>query len=715
MYGRVLLSTLLLFSILLPVTGQQKPQPSPSPQTRPRDEDSDVVRITTNLVQVDVVVTRDGRQVTDLQPEDFELFEDGHPQKITNFSYISNVPDVVRSNSPPLRDKDAPVVPPVLHPHDVRRTVAFVVDDLGMSFESMGQTRRQLRKFVDEELQPNDLVAIIRTGGDVGSLQQFTNDKRLLHSAIGNLKWNLCSRTQFNVFPPPRSAFLLRSPEADKQGPCGEELGRNFKYSLDALRFVVRGMGLLPGRKAMMIFSDSIPIEIEQGGPNRSRPGDQGNSSTGETEGLKGTDSYDGALRLVAEQAIRSSVVLYAVDTRGLQYTGVTAMDAVPADRMTLMTRMGDTTASRSAILLANREGSDLMARQTGGFLIRNSNDFGIERVMDDQRGYYLLGYRPTDQTFNRRFHQIKARVKQRGLTLRTRAGFFGVSEDQARSPELASADQMRLALMTPFGGSDIDLRLTTFFANEAGGSLLRSFIYLAARDLALTKDPDGTEVGSLALSTVLFGDNGRVVSQQDRNATIRLSAEAYERAQREGLVYSFDTPVKRSGAFQFRVAVRDQGSARIGAAGQFVAVPDLRRDRLALSGIVLHKSASSTEAAGTDGDITSGPAVRRFHQGTSLDAAYAVYNALLDKSTNLPRLTTQIRIFRDGKAVVTANEMPLEAAGQVDLKRLIANSVVQIGDLSPGDYVLQIIVEDHLGKEKNRQAIQWIDFEVVR
>jgi VWFA-related protein len=718
MHGRVLLAALLTSSILFPILGQQ-PSPSssaPATQTKPQGEDQDVVRITTNLVQVDVSVTRDGKQVTDLKPEDFELFEDGRPQQITTFSYISNVADVASSKSAPVRDKDAPVVPPALHPHDVRRTVAFVVDDLGMSFESMGQARRQLRKFVDEELQPNDLVAIIRTGGDVGSLQQFTNDKRVLHSAIDNLKWNLCSRTKFNVFQPPRSAFLLSSPEAAKQGPCGEELIRNIQYSLDAIRFVVRGMGPLPGRKAAMIFSDSIPIEIERdGGPNQSQPGDQGNSSPSGNEGLKGTDSYEGALRVVAEQAIRSSVVLYAVDTRGLQYTGVTAMDAVPADRMTLMTRMGDTLASRSAMLLANREGSDLMARQTGGFLIRNSNDFGIDRVMDDQRGYYLLGYRPTDQTFNRRFHQIKARVKQRGLTLRTRAGFFGVSEDQARSPELASADQMRLALMTPFGGSDIDLRLTSFFANEAAGSLLRSFIHLGAHDLTFSKDPDGTEVGNLALSTALFGDNGRVVSKQDRNATIRLSGEAYERAQREGLVYSFDTPVKKSGAFQFRVAVRDQGSARIGAAGQFVAVPDLRRDRLALSGIVLHKSPSSTEAAGSDGEITAGPAVRRFHQGTSLDAAYAVYNAPLDKSTNLPQLTTQIRIFRDGKAVFTGTETPLNAAGQVDLKRLIANSVVQLdSEFVPGDYVLQIIVEDHLGKEK-RHAIQWIDFEVIR
>ncbi len=97
MYGKALLSALLLSSLLLPIRGQQ-PQPAPSPAASPTpqkpssDEDQDVVRITTNLVQVDVVVTKDGKQVTDLKPEDFEIFEDGKPQRITNFSYISNVP-----------------------------------------------------------------------------------------------------------------------------------------------------------------------------------------------------------------------------------------------------------------------------------------------------------------------------------------------------------------------------------------------------------------------------------------------------------------------------------------------------------------------------------------------------------------------------------------------------------------------------------------------
>jgi len=211
MYGKVFLSLLLLSSLLLPIRGQQ-PQPppvatpqtptSPPPQRQPPVEDQDVVRITTNLVQVDVGVTKDGKAVTDLRADDFEIFEDGKPQTITHFSYVSNVLGVVPPTVLPAgksRDKIGPVAPAKINLNAQRRMVALVVDDLGMTFESMARLRGQIRKFLDE-LSPSDLVAIIRTGGDVGAVQQFTNDRRLLQSAVDHLRWNPCSRSGLYVF-----------------------------------------------------------------------------------------------------------------------------------------------------------------------------------------------------------------------------------------------------------------------------------------------------------------------------------------------------------------------------------------------------------------------------------------------------------------------------------------------------------------------------------
>ncbi|HYX43019.1 MAG TPA: VWA domain-containing protein, partial [Pyrinomonadaceae bacterium] len=187
------LALVLACSFIIPAAGQQA-----TPPVNPQDE---VVRITTNLVQVDAVVTdRAGHQITNLSPEDFEVYEDGRRQKITNFSYIAlqSAADVA---APARKDKSAPPAPPVrLHPEQVRRSIALVVDDLGLSFESMHFVRNALRRFVDEQMQPNDLVAIIRTGAGVGALQQFTTDKQLLYAAIDRVKWNAYGRGGIRAF-----------------------------------------------------------------------------------------------------------------------------------------------------------------------------------------------------------------------------------------------------------------------------------------------------------------------------------------------------------------------------------------------------------------------------------------------------------------------------------------------------------------------------------
>src|SRR5947209_20467316 len=137
MVQSTLLSLMLLVALLPRATGQQPQRPTtePSkpaitqPQNPPDVDSQDVVKITTNLVQVDAVVTKDGKQVTDLKPEDFQLFEDGKPQAITNFSYVSNLPGsapsvTVTAKSAGRDAAVAPIVPAVAHPRDARRTIA---------------------------------------------------------------------------------------------------------------------------------------------------------------------------------------------------------------------------------------------------------------------------------------------------------------------------------------------------------------------------------------------------------------------------------------------------------------------------------------------------------------------------------------------------------------------------------------------------------------
>src|SRR6266700_4310895 len=410
----------------------QQPPPSPTPtpaaprQTpaapqRPAPNEDDVVRITTNLVQVDAVVTdKSGKPITDLRPEEIQIFEDGHRQNINHFSYVvadsaANgpvaKPAVVAGKNP------VPGPPVTLRRDQVRRTIALVVDDLGLSFESTYYVRRALKKFVDEQMQPGDLVAIIRTAGGMGALQQFTSDKRQLYAAIERVKWNAIARSGVGA---------LAAIEPPTPGPGGADIDtfneeanqtRQDMFAvgtLGAISYVVKGLKTLPGRKSILLLSDGLRIY------NLDDP----------------TRNYLARERLnrLIDEAGRASVVIYTMNATGLQTLGFTAAaDLSGRDAQQLQ----DAMTSRRNAAFETQAGLDFLARQTGGIPIRNTNDLsgGIKRVMEDQKGYYLIGYRPDNATFDARtgrrtFHHLTLKVARPGkFNVRMRNGFFGVTD----------------------------------------------------------------------------------------------------------------------------------------------------------------------------------------------------------------------------------------------------------------------------------------------
>jgi VWFA-related protein len=710
----------------------QKPAPTPA-----EESGEEVVRITSKLVQLDVVVTdREGRQVTDLRAEDFEILEDGRPQQITNFSYVSTGPAPQPAPASPkeARAAAASAPPPVAPRRErVRRTIAVVVDDLGMSFTTTVQVRDALRRFINEQVQPGDLVAIIRTGGEVGALQQFTNDRRQLLAAIERVRWNNYSRVGLYASAPVSGGFL-----AGVRPGCsnGSERG-----TLEGLRFIIAGMRELPGRKSIVFFSDSVPFEeqeqtegLPQGTgvglpPRAGQPADYPDAQL-PSDRVGCGNSYVDPLRSIAELAVRASVVIYAVDARGLQTESFTAADDIDGlSPQQLSERMG----GRAADINRGQEGGTLLAAETGGLMFKNNNDLdlGLRRVMEDQRGYYLIGYKPGGETFNRRFHRIAARVKGRpDLRVRTRHGFYGVTDEDARPAVPTAADRFQLALASPFAASDLDVRLTPVFTSlPAAGPVLRSVLHIDARGLDFKQEADGWRSTQLVLRAVLFGDNGRIVDEHRRAFTLRLRGATFERVQSQGIDYVFNMPAKKPGAYQFRVAVLDESSSRVGSAGQYVEVPDVKKNALALSGVVLSGGgpravatgasaparSATDEAEGTLQPQEANDSARRFRQGAALDYSYLVFNAGGGKSAATPRLSERVRLFRDGQPVFD-HESAAAVARQLDPSRAVVAGRLQLGaDLRPGDYVLQITVTDPLAKKGHEAATEWVDFEVVR
>jgi len=745
MKREALLTLGLILQFSLAAVAQQpsaSPRPTPTPlptaQRPPTVEqrrvpgDDDVVRITTNLVQVDAVVTdKNGKPVTDLKQDEIQIFEDGRPQKITHFSYVvadSSTPSPAAKAVKPV-DKSAPPAPPAppvaIHPEQIRRTIALVVDDLGLSFQSIYYVRRALKKFVDEQMQPGDLVAIIRTSGGIGALQQFTAEKPRLYSAIDHLKWFAGGRSGVTPFSPMEDTS---GQTADAQKASAElDQFREDSFAvgtLGAVSYVVDGLRELPGRKSILLISDGFKIY------NRDDP----------ASSLRALD----ALKNLVERASRASVVIYSMNATGLQALGLTAADNTggrsPAQ---LEQALGD----RRNAAFDSQEGLDYLAKETGGLAIHNNNDLGggIRKVMEDQKGYYLIGYRPEESSFDlktgrAKFHKLTLKITRPGkYSFRTRNGFYGVSEEAIKTAENTPQQRIIKALKSPFGSAGVHVHLTSLFANDPKlGSLMRSMLHVNAGDLTFTDEPDGWHKAGFDVVALTFGDNGAVVeAPTNRTYTLRVKGDEYERIRKEGFVYYMTVLIKKPGAYQLRAAVRDHGSDRVGSASQFVEVPDIKKNRLTLSGIVMtaidqtavkkaepqpNAAAGGQPAAEQNGEHqeTGNPrnsaAVRQFRSGEVLDYGVVIYNARLDKAQAQPQLQVQVRLFHDGKPVFTGKEQPFLISGQSDLKRLGASGGIQLGsDMAPGEYVFQVIVRDLLADEKHRVATQWMDFEIVK
>src|SRR5258705_3276155 len=287
-------------------------------------------------------------------------------------------------------------------------------------------------------------------------------------------------------------------------------------------------------------------------------------------------------------------------------------------------------------------------------------------------------------------------------MTLRTRFGFFGISEEEANRAKRTPADKTLVALMSPFEAQDIELDLTTFFANDkTAGSIVRSFLYLNAKDLTFTESADGWHNSSIEVRGIIFGNNGSIVNQVTHPRTLSLRGDTYEQVLREGISVQFDMPVKRPGSYQVRVAARDVSSSRIGAAGQFVAVPDLNNHRIALSGIVMRGLAPAPSSVASQRSDAN-PALRRLRAGSNAQFACVIYNANIDATSHLPNLVMQARLFRDATNIYSSPPMVIDVSKQTDLSRVVANGVVGLDSaLEPGNYYLQVVITDTLATQK--------------
>ncbi len=704
----------ILFAFLWTAVVPLQPQKSQIEVDRKQVSGSDgTLRVFVNIVQVDAVVTdRDGKLVPDLKVGDFEVLQDGRAQKVTNFSYIQaqpeRVPGKVSSSGEAPTSSD---VLPLQRQH-VRRTLALVVDDLSVAklvckddsaqstnspqnlpqaFASFNSIRRGLKKFVEEQMQPGDLVALLRTSGSSGILHQFSADRQQLLTLAARIEMRATPCMGLPRFQDDDSLLLSMGHNADPDLPT--------QYytvgMLNSVEYILRGMASLPGRKSLVLLSPGFEFSwLTKGG-----------------------------VQALIDAAHRAAVTIYAIDPRGLQTAGFTASDYLDPQRS-----VAGLSTQRKDDIFQTQAALKYLPSQTGGRFF-GSNDIGasLAKVLDDQGGYYLIGYAPDRSTFQSdraRFHRLQVRVKRKGLHVRSRAGFFGVSDSETIESRGAPAT-LNSALTSPFLEDVLNLTLTSLFENSAGaGASVRVLVHLDVRQLTLRERSDQKSVEIEAVAAA-FGETGLLASEKRQPFEFMARDSTLERLIRNGMVLRVDVPIRKPGPYQLRVAVRDKQSGRVGSAFHFLDVPDLAKGRLTLSGILIRGVKVKSLAGAVDGqdeatnvtsdaEIQAGPAVRRFRRGMWLNYALQVYNAQLDKDTGNPRLESQIRLHKDGKEVYAGKVLSYAPPAKSDMRALVVGGQLLLADsIPPGHYQLQLSVKDQLAKPAQQVAVGWTDFEV--
>jgi VWFA-related protein len=653
-----------------------------------------------DAVRLDVVVTdRDGSLVTDLTVDDFEVRQDGKVQQVTLARYVpvDVAPPTPLGLRPPATSTAAPLLgAPRPARGDVQRTLVLVVDDLGIAWENMEPTRKALGRFVAEHLQPHDLVALVKTSISAGVGQQLTRDRRLLNAAIEQVRWNGFSRREVTSFRAvnamlPTANYGFRSPDPTPLGRL-DALRETMSAAgtLGMLQLAIRGVRDLPGRKAVVLISEGFRHMERDPGYYQPLP-----------------SLWDGLDRVV-DLALRTGVVLYTLDPRGLVTGGATAEDN---------TAFAGADDGRRMSLLESQETLRHLAEQTGGRAVVNNNDIalGLKRISDDQRGYYVIGYTPPDGTFaapgkTPRFHPVSVRVTRAGLKVRTRKGFLGVSDPEPAPPPGTPRQALYEAAMSPFGLSDIQVRSTLVPGyDRKGAASVRALLHIDPRALTFTPDHTGRRVAKVDVLGMVFDEWGAPTTARAAQFTVGLDGDTDPATLEAGLVYSIAVPVSKPGGYQARFSVRDAASGALGTAGEFVEVPDVKKGAFALSGVVLGeevRGAATPEAGGAAFAQASNPAFRVFEPGARLVYSYEIYNAAVP-------VETRVVVWRDGRPVFSAPpatlvppiaRQPVQAAGGIGLGER----------MPPGDYVFQVTATTRgTGKAKPRTATRWISFEV--
>ena len=551
------------------------------------------LRVRVNLVPVRVVV-RDsrGHVVASLHKEDFQLFQDGKPQEITNFA-VETLDSLTQhlvqpqsvSTEGPGDSKPAAFLPP-------SRFVAFLFDDSHLNLQDLMQARMAAGRYLDASLTPTDRVAVYTVSGQ--DQADFTDDRDKLRNVLLKLlprditasatatpgecplmdyyeadliqnqndSQALSVATQDTLQCDAQTDPVLASALASGQVSPGEISRAQGQVAAMALRVeeqgtqqtesvfrrlkeIINRMAALPGQRSIVLISPGFIY------PNL------------------GTEFSE-----IVDNAIRSSVFINALDARGLYTPGLgpdISERTNDPNPVSAGVRAGWSLAGESRQIDALM----YLASDTGGYSFQNSNDLGegLRQVASAPQAYYYLAFVPQNFKFDGRYHSLKValRTKEK-FTIQTRQGYYAPRHGE--TPEDVAKRDIEDAVFSQEEQHDLPVALQTqFFKTDAADAKLAVLAHLDLAHIHFEKVGDRNE-NNLVVVAALFDRNGNFITGTERTLEMKLRDETLERLSRTGVTVRTNFDVK-PGDYVVRLVVRDSQAALLSAENGVVEIPN--------------------------------------------------------------------------------------------------------------------------------------------
>ena len=638
------------------------------------------IRVNSDLVLVNVSVRdKRGNLIRDMKPSDFTVLEDGKPQQLRSFD-LEDVERFAQSGPAQVEAQAAPQAANLLTGSETkpasirnRRLIVLLFDLTNMEPDELNRASQSALHFIDKQMTPADLVAVVSFSSSMQVNQDFTSNHDLLSQAVRRMQ---------GVEGQGMEAGTTGSAEGQPdQGQAYTEDDTEYNIfntdrRLQAIASLAKALQDIDQKKSVLYFSSGM--DRDTGNENQSQ------------------------LRAAINVAVKANVSIYPVDSRGLQAI-------VPGGSAQSASLHGKAAYNGNAITSAydsnfrTQETLVTLASDTGGKAFLDSNDFSkaFAKVQADMESYYVLGYRSTNPAMDGHYRKITVKVNRPDVKLDYRRGYYGPRDFRHFTRDDRDR-QIEAELNSDLPNTDLPVYLSTqYFRTESD----RFFVLLSAV-------VPGSAIPSGASDQASLDVLGLVRDQQSKfpvgniRQTIKLAIENGTVGRRKNAQYNtgFLLP---SGKYHLKFVVRENQNGKLGSFETDFAVPDLRKAPLKMSSVVLaSQRVASTQKKSQNPLVSDGAElIPNIAHVFAVDQPMMFYYEIYDPAkagksdTKAPiHVLTNIQFFR-GK--VKVYETPLVETGELNRpeRRAAAFSFeVPAAQLQPGWYTCQVNVIDDAG-----------------